>query len=62
MTWSGIEVAALARAVGRAPSVHHTQPWTVDVRTDYADLHEQPVSLPRHDPDAGTGWSPAGPR
>ncbi|WP_216207310.1 nitroreductase family protein [Amycolatopsis aidingensis] len=51
LTWSSSEVAALVRAVSRAPSVHHTQPWTVEVRTEFADLHEQPVALPRHDPE-----------
>ncbi|GAB3490090.1 Acg family FMN-binding oxidoreductase [Amycolatopsis cihanbeyliensis] len=50
MIFSTAEVGALVRAVGKAPSVHNTQPWTVDVRTDVADLYERPVSLPRHDP------------
>ncbi|TNC21838.1 Acg family FMN-binding oxidoreductase [Amycolatopsis alkalitolerans] len=51
MTWSATEVGVLARAVSRAPSVHNSQPWTVEVRGDGADLFERFESrLPRHDP------------
>ena len=51
MTWSATEVGVLARAVAKAPSVHNTMPWTVEVRPDGADLYERFESrLPRHDP------------
>ncbi|WP_435155910.1 Acg family FMN-binding oxidoreductase [Amycolatopsis sacchari] len=51
MTWSATEVSVLARAVSRAPSVHNSQPWTVEVRPDGADLFERTEArLPRHDP------------
>ncbi|TVT51400.1 hypothetical protein FNH05_15020 [Amycolatopsis rhizosphaerae] len=51
MTWSSTEVGVLARAVSRAPSVHNTQPWTLEARADAADLYERfEVTLPRHDP------------
>jgi hypothetical protein len=51
MTWSGTEIGVLARAVGRAPSVHHSQPWSLEPHVDTADLCERfEVVLPRHDP------------
>lgn len=51
MTWSSVEVGALARAVSHAPSVHNSQPWVLQTRPGGADLYERlHVSLPRHDP------------
>lgn len=54
MTWSSTEVGVLARAVARAPSVHNSMPWAVEIgrdTTDTAELFEQPEPrLPQHDP------------
>ncbi|QFU89936.1 nitroreductase family protein [Amycolatopsis sp. YIM 10] len=51
MNFSTAEIGALARAVGHAPSVHNTQPWSIEPRGDLVDLYERfEVSLPRHDP------------
>lgn len=49
--WSPEEVATIARAVNRAPSVHNTQPWSLSLRDRVVELHEQDDSTPsRHDP------------
>ncbi|MFI5614267.1 Acg family FMN-binding oxidoreductase [Amycolatopsis sp. NPDC051903] len=46
------EIAVLARAVSRAPSVHNTQPWSMRVRHTDVDLIERTsVALPSHDPE-----------
>ncbi|QRP42919.1 nitroreductase [Amycolatopsis sp. FDAARGOS 1241] len=46
------EIAVLARAVSRAPSVHNTQPWRLRIHYSDADLVERTeIWLPRHDPD-----------
>jgi nitroreductase len=51
MTWSGSEVGVLARAVSHAPSVHDTQPWTLEALADSAELYERSdVTLAHHDP------------
>lgn len=51
MGWSATEVSVLARAVSKAPSVHNSRPWTVEIRPDGADLFERFESvLPRNDP------------
>ncbi|WP_158888124.1 Acg family FMN-binding oxidoreductase [Amycolatopsis anabasis] len=51
MTWSSAEVGVLVRAVNRAPSVHNSQPWTLEAHANSADLYERfESSLPRHDP------------
>lgn len=54
MSWtrsSELDVTAVLAAVGRAPSVHATQPWHVEPRDDGADLFERfDVELPCHDP------------
>jgi hypothetical protein len=51
VTWSSSEVGVLARSLSHAPSVHNTQPWTLEARADSADLYERfDVTLPRHDP------------
>lgn len=51
MTWSRGEVAVLARAVHRAPSVHNSEPWVVEIRPQGAELYERiEATLPRHDP------------
>lgn len=49
--WTGDEVAVLAAAVGRAPSVHNTQPWWLETPGRTALLVERAdLRLPRHDP------------
>ncbi|MFD2419889.1 Acg family FMN-binding oxidoreductase [Amycolatopsis pigmentata] len=51
MTWSSTEIGVLARAVSHAPSVHNTQPWTMEARAESAELYERfDVTLPHHDP------------
>lgn len=51
MTWSSTEIGVLARAVSHAPSVHNTQPWTMEARAESAELYERfDVALPHHDP------------
>jgi hypothetical protein len=51
MTWSSTEIGVLARAVSRAPSVHHSRPWALEAHGGLADLFERPeVVPPRHDP------------
>ncbi|MDQ0381168.1 Acg family FMN-binding oxidoreductase [Amycolatopsis thermophila] len=51
MIWSTVEIQALARAASRAPSVHNSQPWTLEVADDVVHLYERfDVALPRHDP------------
>ncbi|MFF4595900.1 Acg family FMN-binding oxidoreductase [Amycolatopsis sp. NPDC001319] len=46
------EIAVLARAMSRAPSVHNTQPWRMRVRHSDVDLIERAsVALPSHDPE-----------
>ncbi|MEV4603616.1 nitroreductase [Amycolatopsis sp. NPDC049253] len=46
------EIAVLARAMSRAPSVHNTQPWCLRVRHSDVDLIERAsVALPNHDPE-----------
>ncbi|WP_326834995.1 nitroreductase family protein [Amycolatopsis rhabdoformis] len=46
------EITVLARAVGRAPSVHNTQPWILRFRGANADLVERTdIELPRQDPE-----------
>ncbi|HKS48347.1 MAG TPA: hypothetical protein VJT49_25200 [Amycolatopsis sp.] len=41
MTWSSADIAVLARAVSHAPSVHNTQPWTLEAHADHVDLYER---------------------
>jgi nitroreductase len=48
---SELDVAAVVDAASRAPSVHATQPWLLDPRSDGVDLIERfDVQLPYHDP------------
>ncbi|SDI14153.1 Nitroreductase [Actinokineospora alba] len=48
--WSVGEVALMAAAVSRAPSVHNTQPWFLETHGRTASLFERfDLSLPRHD-------------
>ena len=48
--WEQSEVALLAAAVSRAPSVHNTQPWRLELRGRTASILERAdISLPRHD-------------
>ncbi|PRW64565.1 Acg family FMN-binding oxidoreductase [Actinopolyspora mortivallis] len=50
--WTADEVHTLEQAVGRAPSVHNTQPWSLVVREHTARLYERPtVALEQHDPE-----------
>ncbi|PRX45197.1 nitroreductase family protein [Prauserella shujinwangii] len=49
--WSAGETDVLARAVVRAPSVHNTQPWTLELPEGRALLLERSdPALPFHDP------------
>ncbi|PXY22340.1 Acg family FMN-binding oxidoreductase [Prauserella muralis] len=49
--WSTGETDVLARAVVRAPSVHNTQPWSLDLPDGQALLSERTdLALPYHDP------------
>lgn len=49
--WTGDEIAVLAAAVSRAPSVHNTQPWRLQTHGHDALLLERAdLRLPRHDP------------
>ncbi|EME55089.1 hypothetical protein [Amycolatopsis decaplanina] len=49
--WSDGEVEVLARAVIRAPSMHHIQPWSLALPGQRAELSERTdLSPSRHDP------------
>lgn len=49
--WSPEEATTLAAAVNRAPSVHNTQPWSLELRGRTAILHDRPDrALIQHDP------------
>lgn len=49
--WSDAEIDVLARAVVQAPSVHNTQPWTLELPAGEAVLRERDdCALPYHDP------------
>jgi nitroreductase len=49
--WSRHEVAVVAEAVRRAPSVHNTQPWVVEFHDGGIALFERlDLTLPQHDP------------
>lgn len=53
MSWTRGEVEVIAGAVGAAPSVHDTQPWTLEFHdlTRSVSLFERlDRALPRHDP------------
>ncbi|NKQ52066.1 hypothetical protein HFP15_04140 [Amycolatopsis sp. K13G38] len=51
MTWSATEAGVLACAVDRSPSVHNTQPWSLETGEAMAELYERrDIVLPRHDP------------
>jgi hypothetical protein len=48
--WTPDEVTILANAVNRAPSVHNTQPWGLEVRARSAAVYERPeLTVERHD-------------
>lgn len=48
--WSAGETDVLARAVVRAPSVHNTQPWSLELAEGQAALYERAdLALPFHD-------------
>ncbi|WP_199432252.1 Acg family FMN-binding oxidoreductase [Qaidamihabitans albus] len=49
--WTAGEIDVLARAVVRAPSVHNTQPWSLELPDGEALLFERTdLALPYHDP------------
>ncbi|PPK65695.1 hypothetical protein V5P93_005164 [Actinokineospora auranticolor] len=49
--WTQSEVAVLAAATSRAPSVHNTQPWRLELRDRAGSVLERvDIALPRHDP------------
>jgi nitroreductase len=49
-SWTPEEVTILANAVNRAPSVHNTQPWGLEVRGRSAAVYERPdLAVERHD-------------
>jgi len=49
--WTQAEIALMASAVSRAPSVHNTQPWVMETAGRTAALYERfDVRLPQHDP------------
>ncbi|SDC21459.1 Acg family FMN-binding oxidoreductase [Actinokineospora iranica] len=49
--WEPGEVAVIAAAMSRAPSVHNSQPWALELRERAAEVHERvDLALPRHDP------------
>lgn len=49
--WTLAEAEVLGRSVLRAPSVHNTQPWRVELTDGAVLLRERTdVALPRHDP------------
>lgn len=49
--WTPDEAEVLGRSVLRAPSVHNTQPWTVETEPGVVLLRERgDVALPHHDP------------
>jgi hypothetical protein len=56
-TWTRGEIEVIAGAVRAAPSVHDTQPWTLEFHdTRAVSLFERPDrTLPRHDPLGRTG-------
>ena len=48
--WTGDEIAVVAAAVGRAPSVHNIQPWWLETHDRVVLLVERAdLRLPRHD-------------
>ncbi len=50
-SWTRGEIAVLANAVRRAPSVHNTQPWVLEFHDGSISLSERlDLSLQRHDP------------
>ncbi|RRO14100.1 hypothetical protein EIL87_20280 [Saccharopolyspora rhizosphaerae] len=50
--WSPEEVATIARAVNRAPSVHNTQPWSLSVHDRVVELHQRGDIAPsQYDPE-----------
>lgn len=50
--WSPEEAEALEHAVARAPSVHNTQPWGLNLWDRCAELRERPdIALEQHDPE-----------
>jgi hypothetical protein len=56
MTWSNVEVGMLARAVNRAPSVHNTQPWVIEIARIRWNSTSGPRSrYPGTTPADGTG-------
>ncbi|MFD2468682.1 Acg family FMN-binding oxidoreductase [Amycolatopsis silviterrae] len=49
--WTLAEAEVLGRSVLRAPSVHNTQPWRIELADGAVLLRERAdVALPRHDP------------
>jgi nitroreductase len=52
LTWTPAETDLLVRSMMRAPSVHNTQPWLLEVAPEALSVRErvEPV-LPHHDPD-----------
>lgn len=50
--WSPENIRSMEQSVGRAPSVHNTQPWSLVFGGPTANLYERSaVSLERHDPE-----------
>jgi hypothetical protein len=51
-TSTGLPTGLLARAVGKAPSVHNSQPWELEVRDGSVDILQRAhTDLPIHDPE-----------
>jgi len=51
-SWSVTEAGVLTGAVNRAPSVHNTQPWSLQTGERMAELSERHgIVLPLHDPE-----------
>jgi len=49
--WSAVETGVLASAAARAPSVHNSQPWSVEICDHVVHLYERfEVAVPHHDP------------
>lgn len=50
--WTPAETEVLVRSMMRAPSVHNTQPWLLDVAPGELSVRERAEpALPHHDPD-----------
>ncbi|MEV6874569.1 nitroreductase family protein [Amycolatopsis sp. NPDC051128] len=51
-SWTATESEVLVRSMMRAPSVHNTQPWLLEIEPDELRVRERAEpALPHHDPD-----------